>query len=303
MYMKDDAASLLAYARGQAAIIERDVFSEARDMADIVYPQFVPVVGGNPFAEAITFVSTKTAGAADFINANADDVPLADSNMDVVTRPIYDAAIGYGWGWAELRRAAALGESLQADRAFAARRAYEEMVQRLAFDGDTRRGLVGLNGVTSQGTLVTAGFTGNWSAATVATAQEMTKDMITLIRGTGRGEQHTANRLVLPADELTHAMTTFFPNSSMTALDLIRQQYPGIQITGRTALQTAGASSKRKYLAYRYDQTSLAFNLPMPLQFQPVHQSGPLRFEVPGVFRVAGLNVKRKEDFAYALGA
>lgn len=301
MNINDDAASLLAYVRGQTAIIERDVFSEERDMADIVYPQYVPVVGGSTFAQAVTFISTKRAGAADFINANADDVPLADSNMDAATRPVYTAAIGYGYGWEELQRAIALGENLQADRAFAARRAYEEMMQRLAFDGDSRRGIVGLNGVTTQGTQVTAGFTGDWSDSTVATAQEMAVDMITLIRGTGRGEQPTANRLVLPADEMTHALTTFFPNGSKTAIDLIREMFPGIEITSRTALEDVGG--KRKYIAYRYDPTSLSFHLPMALRFLPVHHAGPLRFEIPGVFRVAGLNVKRKEDFAYAQGA
>lgn len=299
--IKDDATALLAYARSQNSIIERQVFSQA-DMADIVYPQFVPLVGGSADAQAVTFISSKGAGKAAFINANADDVPLADTQVDADTKPVYTAAIGYGWGWEELSRARALGVTLQADRAFAARRAYEEMMQSLVFDGDAKRSIIGLNNVTnSVATQVTSGFTGDWSDNTSITAAAIAKDLITLIRATGKGQQPTANRIVLPADEYTTALVTFFPNGSLTALDLVRQQYPGVQITSRTALESI--SSKRRYLAYRFDQTSLAFYLPMPLQFLPVYQAGPLRFEVPGLFRVAGLNVKRKEDFAYAQGA
>lgn len=299
-HMQDAAADLLAFATGQQAIIERETFSEARDMADIVYNQFVPIVGGNELAQSVQYVSSKLAGKAEFINANADDVPLADSQVDVKPKLVYTAAIGYGWGWEELQRARAMGISLQADRAFAARRAYEELVQELVFEGDTRRGMTGLQGVTTtQGaTNVTSKFTGQWSIGTVADAATIAKDLITLMRGTGRGTQATANRIVLPAAEFTHASVTFFPNSSMTALDLVRQRYPGVQITSREAFDNV--SNNFKYIAYRYDPTSLAFYLPMPLRFMPVYQAGPLRFEVPGVFRVAGLNVKRGEDFAYA---
>lgn len=301
-YTKDAAADLLAFAQSQQAIIERETFSEARDMADIVYSQFVPIVGGNELAQSVLYVSSKNAGQAEFINANADDVPMADTQLDVKPQLVYTAAIGYGWGWEELLRARSMGVSLQADRAFAARRAYEEMVQRLVFEGDSRRNMTGLLGVTTAGTQVTTGFTGAWSTSSpAADAATIAKDLITLMRGTGRGNQATANRIVLPAKEFTHASVTFFANSSMTAIDLIRQRYPGVQITSREALDsTGGGGNSFKYLAYRYDPTSLAFYLPMPLRFMPVYQAGPLRFEVPGVFRAAGLNVKRKEDFAYA---
>ena len=299
--VKDDAAALQAFAQSQQAIIERETFDPARDMADIVYPQYVPVVGGNPLAEAVTFISTKRAGAADFINANADDVPLVGANADANTKPVFTAAIGYAWGWEELRQASAMGWQLQADKAITARRAYEEMMQRLVFDGDSKRGLVGLNAAPGA-TKVTTGFTGDWSDNASITAKEIAKDLLTLIRGTGKGEEPTANRIVLPADEYTTAQVTFFGDSSQTALSLVASQYPGVQVTSRVALETAGTGSKRRYLAYRFDPTSLAFYLPMPLQFLPVYQAGPLRFEVPGVFRVAGLNVKRSTDFAYADG-
>lgn len=292
----DDAANLLAFAQNQNATIIRQTFDPARDMADIVYNRFVPIVGGNPFASSVIFTSSKLAGKADFINGNADDVPLADSQSEVDTQMVYTAAIGYGWGWEELNMVRAMGGNLQADRAFAARRAYEEMIQRLVFDGDAQRGLVGLNGITD-GADVSSEFTGKWAAGT-ADAAAIAKDLITLIRGTGRGNEPTANRVVLPADDYTHALTQFFANTGVTAIDLVKSQYPGLQITSRTALENVGGD--HKYLAYRFDQTSLAFHLPMPLRFLPVYQSGPLRFEVPGVFRVGGLNVVREEDFAYA---
>jgi hypothetical protein len=37
----------------------------------------------------------------------------------------------------------------------------------------------------------------------------------------------------------------------------------------------------------------------MPHQFMPVFQKGPLRWEVPGVFRLGGLDIRRPAEVKY----
>lgn len=297
----NDANELLAYARAQQSIVERQALSATRDRSDIIYQQFVPVdPGNNPSTQAVTFISSEAAGQAKFLNANADDVPKVDVNYKADVKPVVAAGIGYGWGWQELQNARSLGINLQSDRALAARYAFEDMLQRIAFDGDDDHGMVGLNQVSSsQGNDVSGNITGKWSSGQGKDAAAISKDIITLIESTGGEGEPTANRVILPSNEYTHALTQFFGDSGRTAFDLVRELYPNVRITKRKALETQDGG--KKYIAYRFDPTSLVFHVPMALTFLPVWHSGPLRFDVPGLFSVAGINFKRKADVAFAV--
>jgi hypothetical protein len=46
-------------------------------------------------------------------------------------------------------------------------------------------------------------------------------------------------------------------------------------------------------IAYRRDPQVIKMHIPMTHRFLPVWQTGPLVFDVPGIFRLAGLEVRR----------
>lgn len=62
---------------------------------------------------------------------------------------------------------------------------------------------------------------------------------------------------------------------------------------------TAGA---RRMVVYRRDSEVLKFHLPMPLRFLPVWQTGPILFEVPGIFRTGGLEIRLPGAVRYITG-
>src|SRR5699024_9825741 len=127
----------------QTAIINEAAFDAT--FPYINYQDLVPVdTSGNQFAGSVAFVSADGVGNADFINGNADDVPLADLDRSVTLAPVQFGAIGYAYGYDELGRAQAAGENLTAKKAIAARKAYEEFMQNLAFSGNTEKGMKGL---------------------------------------------------------------------------------------------------------------------------------------------------------------
>lgn len=264
------------------------------------YLRYIPVTSeGSEFASSVMFVSSSQAGQAGWINGNADDVPMADSKLIADVQKVHTAGIGYGYGWAEVNEARLLGTNLRTDKAIAARRAYEQMVERIAFQGDATVNMTGLLKAVEAADEMTAG-TFDWET-NAATAQDIVADLTKLIKAVGEGLVSSADTVILPDSELTYAATTFFTNSSRTALDYIRERYPNIRVTGLAALEDV--NGKNRYIAYRYSSDVLALHIPMPHRFLEVHKPAPLRYEVPGVFRIAGLNIRREEEVAYADGA
>lgn len=293
----NDASAAETFLQSQTTIIQREV--NLAPTYGILYPQFVPVVGGNPWANSVTFLSTKKFGEAGYINGNADDVPMADATLQASVKQVYMGGIGYGYGLAEINEARQGGVNLTVEKALAARRAYQLKVEDIVFSGDSTRGFTGLKGISSSvaqtGTAIT-----KWVAGT-ATAQSIANDLVTLMKLTGPGNAPTANTLVMDDGQYDIADTTFFSNGSMTALDYLKRKYPGLRIAGISSL--TNSSSKSLYIAYRRSPDVIALQLPMAHRFLPVYQAGPLRWEVPGIFRVGGLNFRNKQDIAFVTAA
>jgi hypothetical protein len=55
-------------------------------------------------------------------------------------------------------------------------------------------------------------------------------------------------------------------------------------------------------ICYQKDPEVLKMHRPMSHRFMPVWQTGPLVFEVPGIFRLAGLEIRRPGAIRYADG-
>ena len=75
-----------------------------------------------------------------------------------------------------------------------------------------------------------------------------------------------------------------------------------IVIRGMRSLDTAGASSTARLVAYRYSPQVLKLHMPMPHRFLPAYQSGPLRWDVPGVMRLGGLDIRLPKEVVYLDG-
>lgn len=73
-------------------------------------------------------------------------------------------------------------------------------------------------------------------------------------------------------------------------------------IRGVRGLDTAGASGNGRAIAYTRTPDVVKIHLPMPHRFLPVWQTGPIVFDVPGIFRIAGLEIRRPGAFRYMDG-
>lgn len=301
-----DAQAALAFVVSQASYIERQV-NEVQ-YPDIQYPQLIPVdTAASPWAKTVTYYSSDKYGKAGWINGNADDIPMAGSEMAKTETQVHTAGIGYGYGLEEISQAQMLGVNLPAEDAAAARRAYEEMVDRVALLGDSEKGFYGL--INAPGVTAGAAVTGDWDTAT---PPQILADVNSALvsQFTGTLFSSMANTIVMPYERyLLLATRMVSENSSVSILNwlLANNAYTAqtgqpLMIRGMRGLNTAGAGGTARLVTYRRDPSVLKLHIPMPHRFLPVYQAGPIRWEVPGIFRLGGLDVRRPADMTYIDG-
>ncbi|PPU48037.1 hypothetical protein XarbCFBP7697_14055 [Xanthomonas arboricola] len=302
----------MGFVVSQTTIIEPGVYRTV--YPDIQYRDLIPVdTSGSEFATSVTYYSQDQYGKADWINGNADDIPKAGTNRSQFQTGVHTAGIGYGYGWEEVGRAQMLGINLPNEDAAAARRASEEMVDRVALLGDASKGFTGL--FNAAGVTPSAAPTGNWGtlqAPGTATSDEIVGDMNAALLNVFNGTNTTAiaDRLLLPWSKYMLISTKKMSDySDMTILQyfLANNVYTattGQQLTvrGLRGLDNAGVGNVARMVAYRYDANVLKLHMPMPHRFLPVYQSGPLRWDVPGVMRLGGLDVRLPKQVVYVDG-
>ena len=139
-----DAQAALGFLVSQVSSIEAEVY--AIRYADIQYPRLVPVdTSAYPWAKTVTYFTTDQVGQADWMNGDASDMPFAELSRNKYETAVESAKIGYRFSFEEVNQAMMIpGLNLPADKAAAARRAADELVERVVISGDARKGFLGL---------------------------------------------------------------------------------------------------------------------------------------------------------------
>lgn len=302
-----DAQAATSFVVEQAAHIETEVNRTV--YPEIQYPGLVPVdTSAHPMTQTVVFYSSDMFGKADWINGNSDDIPNAGTERTQFQSSVYTAGIGYSFGWEEVQRAQRDGINLQAEDAMAARRAYEEMVDRVAFTGDVTKNMFGL--FNYPGIVVAAIPNGDWDNP-ATTEDEMLADINAMILGVATDTQYTsiADTILLPPSKIMRLATKRLGDTTMTVMEFLSKNNVYTLTTGQAltfrgvlGLETAGAGNTARMIAYRRNPQVLKMHIPMPHRFFPVWQSGPLRWDVPGVFRLGGLDIRRPKEVRYGDG-
>lgn len=302
-----DAQAALGFVIAQTAHVEASVY--AIKYADIQYPFLVPVdTSAHPFAKTITYFSSDKAGVAGWINGNSDDIPMADVEMTQFETSVFTAGIGYGYGWEEINQAQMLGIGLANDKANAARRASEEMIDRIALEGDDLKGFEGL--FDHSAVTATGATNGDWEGGST-TPDQIIQDVNEGLSNVQVATNNVvlADTLIVPYARWNYIASTRLTETNMTILEWIRANnvytaQTGAPLTIRAArkLDTAGVSATARLIAYRRNPEVLKLHVPMPHRFLPVWQTGPLRWDVPGVMRFGGLDIRLPNEISYVDG-
>ncbi len=303
-----DAQAALGFLVSQVTAIENEVY--AIRYADIQYPRLVPVdTSGYPWAKTVTFFTYDRVGQADWMNGDASDMPFAELARTKFETTVESAKIGYRYSLEEVNQAMLIpGMNLPADKAAAAKRAADELVERVVISGDARKGFLGLvNQTVVPQVAVPNGASGSplWANKTPA---EILADVNNALVGawstTNQVELH--DTVLLPVPQYgTLAATPRSATSDTTLMTYLQANNvytssTGQPLTIRTLRQLAGAGAggSNRMITYRRDPQVLKFHMPMPHQFFPPQQR-MLEFIIPGMMRLGGLDVRLPRGMSY----
>jgi len=311
IYNEDTMQQALSFLVSQTTFIEPEVVKIK--YPELNYAEFVPIDGmANEWAKSITFFSIDSVGQANWFNANARDVPFADFTREKHEQGIEMAAIGYRYNLEELAQAMMLpNTNLTTERASSARRAYEEFCHNVVMYGDQRKGWAGLTNHSLPSVINLTATWASYLAGGSPTPASILQDVNAIITNIWQSSLtvEMADTLLMPLSVMTLLSMTQLPNTTMNLLEWIQRNNLYTNETGRSmtirgvrGLDTAGASGNGRIIAYQKDPSVIKLHRPMSHRFLPVWQTGPIVFDVPGIFRLAGLEIRRPGAIRYADG-
>jgi len=307
----DNPQQALGFLTSQTAYIEQEVYEIK--YPEIIYQQLIPIdSSAGEWAKTITYFSLDKVGQAQWLNNGATDIPYADVNRQKFEQSIEMAGIGYNYTLEELGVAMMIpGLNLTAERAEAARFAYEMFMDNHAYRGSTAKGITGLFN-NPYVTVVTAatGASGSthWS---VKTADEIISDVQNALTGVYQGSLtvEMADTVLLPIGEMQKLANIRIPNTYGNALDYLARYNlytfntgAPLTIRGVLGLDSAGADGGGRMIVYRRDPRVLKLHVPMQHRFLPAFQRSAMQFDIPGIFRVGSVEIRRTGAVRYVDG-
>ena len=298
----------LAFVTGQAYKINQTVY-ETRfpdwDFGRLIYVD----TSGPAWSPGILTYTSDLSGRANWQSGYAKDIPLADVSQDMQTKSFHLAAIGYQYNIEEVNTAIQIGSSLPDRRARAARLAYTKFMYDLTLFGSTEKGIGGITNYAGVNvTTAPADGTGSvtfWVNSTgvgTKTPAQIARDINAALQGVYLDTLgiEMADTVLLPVEAFNYIAGTPYSATTMeTILSFILRTNIYTITTGRPLtiravreLGTASASGTTgRMVVYKNDQDYVKLHLPMPHQFLPVYQDGPLNWAVPGIFRTGGVEL------------
>jgi hypothetical protein len=273
---------------------------------DILYPEYkaitmIPVsTEAGPGAESITYREFDTVGVMKVISNYADDLPRADVRGKEYTIPVRSIGGSYGYNVQEIRAARMANKPLELRRAESARRAYEQMVNRIGWFAKADDGIYGgLTGLLYNPNITKAdAVTPNWLTATadqlIADFAAQFYNMVDLTKGI-----EWPDTAMLPPKQYGRLRT--LPRSTIsdtTVMTFIMNAHPEIKqiewvnelkaVSPKPSTPTAPSSTTDCMVLYKKDPMKLTFEIPQPFEQFPVQERG-LEYLIPTHGRIGGI--------------
>lgn len=307
---------------GETAVFLRELEQVFREQFDIEYAelkgkQMVPVrYDMDPGAETFTYTTFDRRGQAKRIRDFSGDFPRVNVFGSQFLNPVVSYGASFAYSIDELRAALKAGRSIEQMRAFACRKAIDEMIDQVLSNGDpdvdngAQSGLAPMQGIlTLTGTLTgTASSLGSGSSTTwwnpTTAALNKTQDqiiadvtgVITNVPYQTKGVEKV-RRIVLPIFQMGILKNT--PRSTVsdtTLLAFLEKNNPDIEFMDWERLTGAGAANTNfaqnaagdMLLAYNPDRSKLF--APISIEYeQMAPQLENLAYQVPARCKIGGV--------------
>ncbi|HBT01640.1 MAG TPA: hypothetical protein DEB47_17690 [Citreicella sp.] len=307
-----DAQNALGFLMPAFYNVEQTVYQTKYPSFD--YSALMPVITeGSEWAQGVTFRSSDAAGKAEFLSGKGFDMPYADVSQTQFLKGFEMAGIGYEWSLEEIQQAALAGRQLGTEKADAAKRIAEQLLWNIAMTGSTEKNWTGLiNDANVPAADVAGNGTGSATFWAAKTPDQILADINAGLTGVFTTTQETemADTVLMPtALYQSLASTPRSANSDTTILSYLLQNNAYTAETGQPllvrglrSLATADAGGDGRVVIYRRAPDVLRFHLPMPHRFLPPFQKSSMTWEVAGIMRTGGVEIRLPKAMVYLDG-
>lgn len=271
-----DAQQTVLFAR-QLEAIESKLYEVKR--RQLKYLPLLPQSSEpGPGAQKITYYLYDKIGAAKIIANPADDLPRVDIFATRHEGSIHPGGASFGYSTRELREAAFSNVPLDMMKVSAARRAMEELENRIAWNGDSTYGLLGLfsnPNVPQEEVALNEALTSRlWADKSADEIIDDVSDLLSSIRTVTR-QVHQADVLLLPIAQYElirrKRIGGLLPHMTVYQYLLDPENGQGLSaIEAVPELEGAGEGGTDMMLAYENDSDVLENRIPMPMTMLPV---------------------------------
>jgi hypothetical protein len=296
---------------------------------DVLYPElmgrscFELNTEGGEGINQITYRSYDKRGEAHVIAGKATDLPRADIDGKEYTIDVRTIGNAYGYSRQELAAARLTGMPLDARKAEAARRAYEERINQLIWFGDADNKISGLFGGPANGPWSTipntqvaaaAGGTNSTVWGVDKTPDEVIADLTDACADMFADTKmiHRPNMILMSVSKYQYIMNTprslqsdtsilnwFLANNEfITSKDQIK---PVNELAGVFGAVPGPAGGSEGFIVMENKMDNLRVREPFPYIHLPVQYKG-LEFEINCYGRFAGLEVIRPQAVSFRYG-
>jgi len=282
------------------------------------YPSFdyagmVPVNTDGDMWDVGTLVySGDVAGKAEYLGGKAFDVPNASINFSQGITGFHLAGVGYELSRQEVERFARMigtnpgitsGSNLGERKASAARMVADKFVYDRVIRGSTEKNFPGMINQTAVPTANAP--TGGWASAT---PDNMLADVNAALQDVYVNSRETAlaDSLLLPTSKFLFINNARISNTNTSVLKYLAENNSFTAISKRPLdirpsreLETAGASSTARMIAYEKSPDNMEFFLPGMFEFMPLFPTSSMTWRVDGVMNVGQFELYRPKTMSY----
>lgn len=316
MYTRDaQVRATNAFLYSQLTQVEARVLEQP--YPEITYPRIIPVDTSAPEGvEGIAFQTLDWAGEPAPLGDKSNDMPLVSLAYGNGLVKVDTYSLGYEYSRVELEKAKAMAQigngvgavDLLAAKANAARRATEMFLNRLAYLGDTKYGLInsGLLNYPTVPVVQTGALLGgaNQTLDQILAGTDPNAVADALLRLFNNAYQRVyvtqTNTNYMPTHILLDPISfgklsaVRIPNTGETYLTYLQRVIGarGITFEPILQLQGAGVGGTNRMMVYTRIDDFVKFHLPMPFQLEAPVQTSPFTWLAGGLVRTAGTEIR-----------
>lgn len=262
--------------------------------------ELVPVSTEVPeWAESFTYRTFDEVGMAKFISNYADDLPRVDVIGKEETLKLKSMGDAYGYSLDEMRLANAMGTNLPERKGRTARRAIDQLVNKVALVGDEDHGF---HGFTNHPNLGTTAVGGSWTADATA-GDAILQDLLAMYDAVQvqSYDNHTADTLAV-SPKRRSALVSKNVNSGgqwQSVWSAFRAIHPNVTLIASTELEASEGAGEA--VMYERNVDNLSIEVPRPFEQLPAERRN-LEMVVDCIAKASGVAIYRPLALTKATG-